>query len=546
VRDAAVNERRDAAVSERLARPLLSRSNDADVRDASRCAMDVGRLCWLEDEIRCGRAPPQARKLLRQELGGYFDAEQANWASLRPSLCIVMYELPRDGRDTLEKNASYTIGCHRLMSQDLVRTQAYSRAIRRALAGRSTGARVLDVGSGPFMLLGRMALAEGASFVACIEHSEESVDLASEILRCEAAQFAAQPDWRKKMEERTVDEPDEARCGERSKKRSKAWREERSGERSGSCSMRSQQLGVRRHREVDGCMQMIQHLSLELQPMRLNFCATGDAVAPNGQASLPAAACFTGPQLRATATSRREQGAGGNEQPAAVIELYKGLSSSIALPPGIDLILHEILGNVASAEGAIHAINELCGRTGLTSRGCRVIPCAAGTLLTPTCVLEPSVVERLLMYHKTGGFHAAPRRLYAVRGMPSAHWLSAPQPMEWLDFNKPLELASTRKCCFRTAVAGVFDGVHMHLVVDLDESTTIDAYRERTTWTCTYVRLLDAGHGIWLPAGAMIECTCHVDASTHCPEYSIAVRVSRDGTEQSLVHVTEFSWRGDG
>ena len=64
----------------------------------------------------------------------------------------------------------------------------------------------------------------------------------------------------------------------------------------------------------------------------------------------------------------REQGAGGREQRAAVIELHKGFSSSIALPTGIDLIIHEILGNVASAEGAIHAINELLMRTGLTSR----------------------------------------------------------------------------------------------------------------------------------------------------------------------------------
>ena len=161
--------------------------------------------------------------------------------------------------------------------------------------------------------------------------------------------------------------------------------------------------------------------------MRLDFNATGEAAAPNGQAAvnvngqaaLPAAAGCTGPLIRATAvnvnggppfkptavnvnggpplrptvTSRgaggreqamsrgeqgaggreqgaggREQGAGGREQRAAVIELHKGFSSSIALPTGIDLIIHEILGNVASAEGAIHAINELLMRTGLTSR----------------------------------------------------------------------------------------------------------------------------------------------------------------------------------
>jgi len=79
----------------------------------------------------------------------------------------------------------------------------------------------------------------------------------------------------------------------------------------------------------------------------------------------------------------------------------------------------------------------------------------------------------------------------------------------------------------------------------LDAATAIDVYNEPTTWTCSYVRLLDDAHAVWLPAGALIECTCDVDASSDCPTYSIRVRVSHNG-QLPTTHLTEFSWRGEG
>jgi hypothetical protein len=129
--------------------------------------------------------------------------------------------------------------------------------------------------------------------------------------------------------------------------------------------------------------------------------------------------------------------------------------------------------------------------------------------------------------------------------MPSEGFLAPPQPMEWLDFRSWLEVTSTRTCRFETRRAGYFDGLHMHLVVELDGETTIDTYRERTTWTCTYVRLFDAADAIWLEAGALVECVCKVDATADCPTYAIAVYVSRNGTGP-LHHVADCSWCGDG
>mmetsp|Transcript_771 Transcript_771/g.1589 ORF Transcript_771/g.1589 Transcript_771/m.1589 type:complete len:179 (-) Transcript_771:301-837(-) len=175
----------------------------------------------------------------------------------------------------------------------------------------------------------------------------------------------------------------------------------------------------------------------------------------------------------------------------------------------------------------------------------QVLPIGAGTLLAPTSRLMPCVVERLLMFQKTGHPVAQKNRMYAARGVPVENIMAEPQLLEWIDFRQHVPYMSTRTCRFRTERPGFFDGLHMHLLVHVDETSTIDSYHERTTWTCTYVRLLDDADAIWLRTGAVIECVCNVDASTHCPAYAIAVSVSYDG-DSAFEPVADFSWRGDG
>ena len=510
--------------------PVAPQAIDAERCVASACGMDVDRLLWLEETIVSGRAPCNARALLFKELRGFYNDEHDRWGSQRPSICVYMYELPRNGKDTHEKNISYSMQSHRRMTEDTIRTRAYQSAIRRAVGQLPVDARVLDVGAGPLMLLGRMALQAGAEFVACVEHSEESTDLASEIAHCECASF----DWRL--------QPVELLTRSRAKERVKSTRE--------------MHADARRNREVEEYHQLVRRLSLQLEPTRLSFRAIGGtASAPNHRYDTVDADGRTRPLMQVVMAGRRptkqrrrfceSPGEPVGRASTRVIELYRGFSSEIALPSGIDLIIHEILGNIASAEGVVHAINELRARHGLANRACRVLPSAASTMVVPTMALEPCITERLLMFEKTGRWAAKPRALYAMRGFPVSHFLATPQPFELLDFNQYLPQVSTRTCTFSTHSAALFDGLHMHLVVNLDDVNSIDAYRERTTWTCSYVRLFDEKDAIWLPAGALIECVCTVDASTNHPAYSVRVSVAH-GAHAPMQHVANYSWQGDG
>jgi hypothetical protein len=99
-------------------------------------------------------------------------------------------EVPRWGCSVSAKNQQYTAGAHHSLISDVPRLAAFTEALERAAPGR----RVLDVGTGPFMVLARIAQRCGASFVACVEHSSRSVTLALEILKREARSEAPSRD----------------------------------------------------------------------------------------------------------------------------------------------------------------------------------------------------------------------------------------------------------------------------------------------------------------------------------------------------------------
>ena len=79
---------------------------------------------------------------------------------------------------------STTSGCWyvcSLWTASLSGWQGYAAALRRHAAGKE----VLDIGTGPFCLLARLALGAGARSVTAVEHAENAVATAIEYLRHE-------------------------------------------------------------------------------------------------------------------------------------------------------------------------------------------------------------------------------------------------------------------------------------------------------------------------------------------------------------------------
>ena len=193
-------------------------------------------------------------------------------------------EVPRWGAGVHDKNVRYSDGNHVAMASDEERCGAFAAAIGRVAKGR----RILDVGTGPFLLLARLCERAGAAFISCVEDSPTAIKLAIELLKRE--QLAVHPDsgW-------AVNADMDEEC----------------------------QHHLYTIRSACGGL-------LELRTLQLYSPLA--PITPGTPAAL-ASTCGD----------------------ATVLALYPGLSSQTALPGGIELVVHEILGHVASSEGVVRA-----------------------------------------------------------------------------------------------------------------------------------------------------------------------------------------------
>eukprot|EP00927_Polykrikos_kofoidii_P044095 TRINITY_DN38155_c0_g2_i1.p1 TRINITY_DN38155_c0_g2~~TRINITY_DN38155_c0_g2_i1.p1 ORF type:complete len:758 (+),score=125.12 TRINITY_DN38155_c0_g2_i1:120-2393(+) len=252
--------------------------------------------------------------------------------------------------------------------------------------------------------------------------------------------------------------------------------------------------------------------------------------------------------------SKVEVSAAGGEGDVAMpaqqrLALFHGMSTdnSLALTGGYDMLVHEILGDFAGTEGAASVIADVFQR-GLVSKNCVFVPRSSSTMLAPTAVLQPTVLETVLhrMRHH-GASKPRPLVRYSARHFKKEALLAQPQALELIDFQHGPKVRQDHVLEFRTDREGDFDGVHMHLLVDLDGEESINALElhsdpdpnSKCSWNTTYVRLTD--EPVHLPAGSRIVFRCCVNLESAVASYGIVVALGEVGEERD---VASFEWRG--
>jgi len=230
------------------------------------------------------------------------------------------------------------------------------------------------------------------------------------------------------------------------------------------------------------------------------------------------------------------------------LNLYKGMSTdtSLGLPGGYSLLVHEILGDLAGTEDAARVVNDIWSR-GLLAEGCRFVPCSASSMLAPTAVLRRTTQERLLHRHcHAGTATIEPRTRHTASYFKKEALLAPPQAFEVLDFAAGCpDLVQDRTLEFFTEREDDFDGVHMHLRVDLDDKEQIDVLEHHndpnssSSWRTAYVKLLEEPRRLSL--GSRIIFRCHAALDGGVARYSIAVSVGEPECEE---HLADFAWAG--
>lgn len=428
--------------------------------------------------------------------------------------CRLFRGVSRWGEDCYNHNELYTIDDHIAMLRDGSRVKAYELALTRVSEGRVA----LDIGTGPFCLLSRLAIQAGALSVDCVEQAPWAVRHAIEVFEDEADIVECQ-------------ELRELRHVGASLTRSRIKVKSHQGRRGGhrmTLTMKKERRGRWHYRDRRDSRSRSRTRSLErrkrwgLREVR----SSGRSLERREKWSLE-------PRRGETRLQR------SRSRSPQQIRLFEGFSSDVHLPEGYNLIVHEILGHIASSEGVVQVLLDLRAR-GLLTRDCVFVPRRAVTLFAPTEQIDLTCLERILHAHVNGMTTSIKclTKYHATR-FPAGAALAPSSLLEDLDFGGELEPRQARTAEFRTRRGGVFDGLHFHMIVNMDDYLTIDTLLQETTWRTTYVKLFEPG--IYLPSGSRIVCETEVRLDSPEPHYSISVAIGEYGEEHK---VASFTWSG--
>ncbi len=219
-----------------------------------------------------------------------------------------------------------------------------------------------------------------------------------------------------------------------------------------------------------------------------------------------------------------------------VVQVIYGLSTNVTLPERADMLVHEILGEIASIEGASYVIRDAQNRhlkafPAPSPRMRTSVPSSASSSICPCEMPDgeywasrefPVILPPGTSTMKLSRF---PRRLLLSRT-----W----HMMETLDFEleNGLPIRQQHNCTFAIDKKGTFAG----FVIRMQASMTPEGQNEIQTWCWDEAAQTESCHGHWaqqmvvfeavaVQPGDRVELQVHIDTSTFQPSYRFTARL---------------------
>ncbi|CAK9092530.1 Histone-arginine methyltransferase CARM1 (Coactivator-associated arginine methyltransferase 1) (Protein arginine N-methyltransferase 4) [Durusdinium trenchii] len=218
-----------------------------------------------------------------------------------------------------------------------------------------------------------------------------------------------------------------------------------------------------------------------------------------------------------------------NKDPVSVI---LGRSQEIHLPEPVDLVVHEILGEIASREGVVTSLLDAERFVPPAAKlQCWSVPSGAQTMIAPAEMPTPRYFENFRA--RTGTFLAMPAagtRMLRFPNLPvSESILAEPQIFEDLKWGKAcsMKIHQRRLTRFRVTREGLLSGfvffIMVHFPVDIAPVSSADEESHWANSFCTVDR------PVTVTPGDFLEVESEVDLSSDTPTYVLAAKLRRMG-----------------
>ncbi len=218
------------------------------------------------------------------------------------------------------------------------------------------------------------------------------------------------------------------------------------------------------------------------------------------------------------------------------VELIWGFSDKIDLPERCDVLVHDLVGDIASSEGMIPFIED--ARQRLLQSDAIHIPRQCTTYAVLAEDPKLSAAEWIFSYALRGlqRFDAVP--FVRFFGFPQAAALSEPQVFEDIVFQQPPVLQTNARVVVEIKRDGELRGVLLFIRLHFGETRVVDTWNSQTSWATPYVRFKAATS---VRKGDLVEMSIQSDLSGD-PSYSLRLARIVNG---SASEIGQYAWSGD-
>jgi hypothetical protein len=218
------------------------------------------------------------------------------------------------------------------------------------------------------------------------------------------------------------------------------------------------------------------------------------------------------------------------------VHLIYGFSDRITLPERCEVLVHDLIGNIASAEGMIPFIEDAKRRL-LTPDAVhipqRCVTCAV-VAEDPTLTLAESAFSYVLR-----GFQRLDRLSFVrVFGFRPQDALSEPSVIEDFTFRDEQQFQHSLRLDMTIQRDGLLQGVFFFLRIYFNDTRVLDTWASPTCWETPFVRFKKPTR---VKAGDRVELCIQSDLSG-TPSYSLQMAHQANGSAQ---RICEYAWFGD-
>jgi protein arginine N-methyltransferase 1 len=218
------------------------------------------------------------------------------------------------------------------------------------------------------------------------------------------------------------------------------------------------------------------------------------------------------------------------------VHLICGFSDKITLPERCEVLVHDLIGNIASSEGMIPFIEDAKRR--LLTPDAVHIPqrCVTCTVLADDPTL--TLAERTFSYALRGFQRLDRLRFVRVFGFRPQDALSEPSVFEDFTFHQAQEFQHSVRLDMEIKRDGVLQGVFFFLRIYFNDTRVLDTWASHTCWEKPFVRFTQPTR---VKAGDRVELCIQSDLSG-TPRYSLQLAHQVNGSAKPI---GEYAWAGD-